>query len=444
MSTKEQLAAQEVAVAKQAGAVGMQEIAERANRLEQELAVAKTTATTAQSTADAAKATAAAAEQSRAALEKELAAALTQKTELEASSQGEPVELCFPQASSPAPSRVDSDACHSSPLMTLLRVVTWYRCPCVVSGRAAREASRAAEQKMLADLREKLVHYESQALSQESSQTETTNKLQAQVNAAQQAHKLLQENLNRATSTPFSPHNTHCTAFDKSAMIPTFSTRFAIARVLPCVLVVSGLAGAEERLSNAEADARTARDSAENARAEVATLMTKLGSAEEARAAAAAELATLRAQSVETVGSAESERAKVAQLTHELEIARAEADSRQKTAVDSLAAAHAEADAARARARELEEAVRQTKAVVETAAAEAGGEVQALRDSLDAKTAQYDSLHSQLQALNKEHRELEEKMAETELAAINSKDARYAILERCCSAVPPWAVLHRR
>ena len=48
MTAKEQLAAQEVAVAKQAGAVGMQETAERANRLEQELAVAKTTATTAQ------------------------------------------------------------------------------------------------------------------------------------------------------------------------------------------------------------------------------------------------------------------------------------------------------------------------------------------------------------------------------------------------------------
>eukprot|EP01043_Picozoa_sp_COSAG02_P022624 COSAG02_NODE_1181_length_14030_cov_6.652143_14_plen_86_part_00 len=81
----------------------MQETAERANRLEQELAVAKTTAATAQTTADAAKATATAAEQSRAALEKELAAALTQKTELEASSQGEPVELCFPRSSSPAP-----------------------------------------------------------------------------------------------------------------------------------------------------------------------------------------------------------------------------------------------------------------------------------------------------------------------------------------------------
>ena len=90
MSAKEQLAAEEVAVAKQAGAVGMKETAERANRLEQELAVARTNATTAQATADAAKASAAAAEQSRAALEKELATALSQKTELEAGSQGKP------------------------------------------------------------------------------------------------------------------------------------------------------------------------------------------------------------------------------------------------------------------------------------------------------------------------------------------------------------------
>ena len=51
---------------------------------------------------------------------------------------------------------------------------------------------------MLADLREKLVQYESKALSQESSQTEATNKLQAQVTAAKQAHELLQQNLNRA------------------------------------------------------------------------------------------------------------------------------------------------------------------------------------------------------------------------------------------------------
>jgi multidrug resistance efflux pump len=113
MTAKEQLAAEEVAVAKQAGAVGMQETAERANRLEQELAVAKTTATTAQATADAAKASAAAAEQSRATLEKELATALTQKTELEASAQGEPVELSFLRLSFfYAFSRVDSDACH--------------------------------------------------------------------------------------------------------------------------------------------------------------------------------------------------------------------------------------------------------------------------------------------------------------------------------------------
>ena len=78
----------------------------------------------------------------------------------------------------------------------------------------------------------------------------------------------------------------------------------------------------------------------------------------------------------------------------------------------------------------MEEAVRQTKAVVETAAAEAGGEVGALRDSLDAKTAQCEALHGQLQKLSKEHRELEEKMAETELAAISSKDARSVPLAR--------------
>ena len=95
MIKKEQLAANEVAVAKQAGAVGMQETAERANRLEQELAVAKTTATTAQAAADAAKASAAAAEQSRVALEKELATALSQKTELEAGAQGEPTKHFF-------------------------------------------------------------------------------------------------------------------------------------------------------------------------------------------------------------------------------------------------------------------------------------------------------------------------------------------------------------
>jgi hypothetical protein len=323
--------------------------------------------------------------------------------------------------------------------MTLLRVVTCCRRPLIVPGRAARETSRAAEQKMLADLREKLVQYESQALSQESNQTETTNKLQAQVNAVQQAQKLLQENLDRAIPILFSAtHNTHRMAFDSAGLLATRSV-CAIALILPCVFVVSGIAGAEESLSKSEADARTARDAAESARAEVGALTAQLGSAEEARAAAAAEVATLRAQSVETVGSAESERAKVAQLTHELEIARTEAESRQKTAEDSLASAHAEADAARARARELEEAVRQTKAVVETAAAEAGGEVQALRASLDAKTAQYDSLHSQLQALNKEHRELEEKMAESELAAINSKDARYLPLA-CCCAVSSRAV----
>lgn len=146
-------------------------------------------------------------------------------------------------------------------------------------------------------------------------------------------------------------------------------------------------------------------------------------------------MATLRAQSVETAGSADSERARVAQLSHELEVARSEADFRQKTAEESLAAAHMEADKARARARELEEAVRQTKAVVETAAAEAGGEVQGLRDSLNAKTSQCETLHKQLQQLNKEHRELEEKMAETELAAINSKDERSVLLRYAVCAV---------
>jgi|EP01046_Picozoa_sp_COSAG06_P016141 hypothetical protein len=74
----------------------------------------------------------------------------------------------------------------------------------------AREATRAAEQKMLGELREKLVQYESQALSQESNTVATTNKLQAEVSAAQQAHKLMQESLKR-TRTRGNPayHITH-------------------------------------------------------------------------------------------------------------------------------------------------------------------------------------------------------------------------------------------
>jgi chromosome segregation ATPase len=110
-------------------------------------------------------------------------------------------------------------------------------------------------------------------------------------------------------------------------------------------------------------------------------------------------------------------------------VARTEATTRQATAEQSLAAAHAEADQARARARELEEAVRQTKAVVETAAAEAGGEVEALRSSLAGKTSQCEALTAQLQELNKEHRALEEKMSETELASLNHKDARVTALQ---------------
>ena len=77
-----------------------------------------------------------------------------------------------------------------------------------------------------------------------------------------------------------------------------------------------GLAGAEEGLSKAEADARTARRDAESARAEAAALGAQLGSAEEARAAAAAELATLRAQSVE------SSRAQMAMIDTQLSVAK--------------------------------------------------------------------------------------------------------------------------
>ena len=82
----------------------------------------------------------------------------------------------------------------------------------------AREATRAAEQKMLGELREKLVQYESQALSQESNTVATTNKLQAEVSAAQQAHKLMQESLKRTrtrgnpASHIISPTAVHSTA----------------------------------------------------------------------------------------------------------------------------------------------------------------------------------------------------------------------------------------
>lgn len=119
----------------------------------------------------------------------------------------------------------------------------------------------------------------------------------------------------------------------------------------------------------------------------------------------------------------------MSQLQHELEVAKTEAETRQQTSETALAAAHADADKARARARELEEAVRATKASVESATAEAGGEVTGLKDSLAAKTAQCDSLHSQLQTLNVEHRTLEEKLSETEMATLNSKDARVKQLQ---------------
>ena len=41
----------------------------------------------------------------------------------------------------------------------------------------------------------------------------------------------------------------------------------------------------------------------------------------------------------------------------------------------------------------------------------------------------YSTLHSQLQTLNAEHRVLEEKLSETEMSMLNSKDARVKQLQ---------------
>ena len=75
---------------------------------------------------------------------------------------------------------------------------------------------------MLGELREKLVQYESQALSHESNTVATTNKLQAEVSAAQQAHKLMQESLKR-TRTRGNPayHITHGCAQHSTAQHST-------------------------------------------------------------------------------------------------------------------------------------------------------------------------------------------------------------------------------